>query len=63
MTKEIMHHHHHHHHHPDESEIFKNRQLRSKKKRAKVFSKVLFTLGCILALLIIITVFWIYTNE
>ncbi len=61
MTKERTHHHHH-HHHRDESEIFKNRQLKSK-KRAKIFSNFLFTTGCILALLIIITVLWIYTNE
>lgn len=54
--------HHHRHHQKDASEIFKEKQLGARRRR-KVCSDVLFALGCVLALLIILAVFWLYTNE
>ncbi len=55
------HHHHHHHHKKDDSDRFREHQLRSI-KRKKTISRVLFTVTCIVAVAILIAVFWLYTN-
>lgn len=54
--------HHHHHHHQDASDIYKQNQFHAR-RRHWIISNVLFTLGCILSVLIIIAVVWLYTNE
>ncbi|MBM6993419.1 MAG: hypothetical protein I3J02_09190 [Prevotella sp.] len=56
------HHHHHHHHYRSSSDRFKEHQLRVNRNK-KIFSRVLFILGCIIAIAIIIAVVWLYTNE
>lgn len=50
-----------HNHHKDQSEIFKEQQLRAIRRR-RVFEKALFTISCIVAIVIILFVCWIYTN-
>lgn len=51
-----------HHRHKDESDIFRERQLRAVKNR-KLYSRLLFTAGCVVALVIVLAVMWLYTNE
>lgn len=51
-----------HHHHKDESDIFRERQLRAVKNR-KLYSRLLFAVGCIVAVVIVLAVMWLYTNE
>lgn len=60
MTTERRHHHH--HHHQDASDIYKQNQFHARRRR-RIISNVLFALGCILSVLIIIAVVWLYTNE
>ena len=59
MTDSKLKHHHHHHSHQDDSEIFKNKQLRARRMR-KTAKKVLFWTMCFLAAAISAFVFWLY---
>jgi cell division protein FtsL len=51
----------HRHHHADDAEVFKTQQLRAIHRR-KVFSRVLFYTLVVVAVAIILFVFWIYTH-
>ncbi len=57
-----VHHHHHHRHRKDDSDRFRERQLKASRNK-KILSNLLFTVGCILAIIIILAVVWLYTNE
>lgn len=66
MTEEHQHRHHHtssgyHHHHIDDAERFKQRQLRAV-RRKKVFSKILFWTLSGVAVVMLFTVYWLYTH-
>ncbi len=54
--------HHHHHHHIDDAERFKQHQLRAH-HRKKVLSKVLFWTLCVIAVMVLCAVYWLYTHE
>lgn len=58
---EHHHHHHHHHHSMDASEEFKRSQFRSQKIR-KVLSKVMMAILTIVAICVMLAVFYVYTN-
>ena len=58
----ITHTHHHHHHHIDGSERDKRHRL-SASKRRKLIGRILFVLLSILALIIVMTVVWMYWPE
>lgn len=61
-SQPVHHHHHHHHEHGlDDSEIFKQHQFRSQKIR-KVVSKVLYYFLVIVAILVILGVWYVYTH-
>lgn len=66
MTEEHQHRHHHtssghHHHHIDDAERFKQHQLRAV-RRKKVFSKILFWTLSGVAVVMLFTVYWLYTH-
>lgn len=52
---------HHHHYDSDDSEVFKIKNLGAQKRR-KIMANVTFTALCIIAIIIIIAVVWMYTN-
>lgn len=54
-------HKHHHHHHIDESENFKQHQLRSI-RRKKVAKNVTFYILVVIAVLVLGAVAWLYTH-
>lgn len=54
--------HHHHHHHKDESELFKEHQLKMVHRR-KIFERLLFAAACLAAVFITLAVLWLYTTE
>ena len=72
MAEEHNHSHHHHHHHGpsskskekhyDESEVFKNKNLQASRFR-KLFKKWLYNILCIISILIIIYVAYIYIVD
>ena len=68
MTEEHQHRHHHtssghhhHHHHIDDAERFKQHQLRAV-RRKKVSSKILFWTLSGVAVVMLFTVYWLYTH-
>jgi hypothetical protein len=48
-------------HHRDSASIFKSHALRSQKRR-RMFGSILFFTGCVLAVIIFIAVWWVYTH-
>lgn len=52
---------HHHHYDSDDSEVFKIKNL-SAQKRRRIMANVTFTALCIIAIIIIIAVVWMYTS-
>lgn len=59
----VHHHHHHHHHHEhlDDSERFKRHTLNSAKMRKRFFNG-LFMAMCVLAVIVVAAVVYVYTN-
>lgn len=61
----IHHHHHHHHSHHrelDDSEVFKNYQLREQ-RRWKLLKQGTFYFLVLVAILVVLTVYYVYTHE
>ncbi len=55
-------HHYHHHHHMDDSKRYKREAFKSM-KMGSIIGKVLFTLLTIVAIALMVYVYWIYTTE
>ena len=51
----------HRHRHTDDADEFKRRQMASKRRKA-VFSKLLFYALCVIALIVLVAVYYVYTS-
>ena len=51
----------HRHRHTNDADEFKRRQMASKRRKA-VFSKLLFYALCVIALIVLVAVYYVYTS-